>query len=59
MREKEFGIWRPITWQDYLENVKYIALGLVSLGLGRRRQSVHDRRQPPGGTVGRNGHHVR
>ncbi len=33
MREKEFGIWRPITWEDYLENVKYIALGLVSLGL--------------------------
>jgi long-chain acyl-CoA synthetase len=33
MREKEFGIWRPITWQDYLDNVKYLALGLVSLGL--------------------------
>jgi long-chain acyl-CoA synthetase len=33
MREKEFGIWRPITWQDYLNNVKYIALGLISLGL--------------------------
>ena len=33
MREKEFGIWRPITWNDYLENVKYLALGLVSLGL--------------------------
>jgi long-chain acyl-CoA synthetase len=33
MREKEFGIWRPITWHDYFENVKYIALGLISLGL--------------------------
>ena len=33
MREKEFGIWRPITWQDYFENVKFIALGLISLGL--------------------------
>ncbi len=33
MREKEFGIWRPITWQDYLKNVKYLALGLISLGL--------------------------
>jgi long-chain acyl-CoA synthetase len=33
MREKEFGIWRPISWQDYLDNVKYIALGLISLGL--------------------------
>ncbi|MFH2219618.1 MAG: AMP-binding protein [Pseudomonadota bacterium] len=33
MREKEFGIWRPYTWHDYLENVKHIALGLISLGL--------------------------
>ena len=33
MREKEFGIWRPITWEDYLQNVKFIALGLISLGL--------------------------
>ncbi len=33
MREKEFGIWCPISWQDYLDNVKYIALGLISLGL--------------------------
>jgi long-chain acyl-CoA synthetase len=35
MREKEFGIWRPITWRQYLENVKAIALGLISLGLKR------------------------
>jgi long-chain acyl-CoA synthetase len=33
MREKEFGIWRPISWQRYFEEVKYLALGLVSLGL--------------------------
>ena len=33
MREKEFGIWRPYTWQDYYENVKYLCLGLVALGL--------------------------
>ncbi|MCF8104299.1 MAG: AMP-binding protein [Desulfohalobiaceae bacterium] len=33
MREKEFGIWKPFTWQDYLENVKYLSLGLISLGL--------------------------
>lgn len=35
MREKEYGLWRPITWAGYLENVKYICLGLVSLGLQR------------------------
>jgi long-chain acyl-CoA synthetase len=33
LREKEFGIWRPISWQDYLDNVKYLALGLIGLGL--------------------------
>jgi len=35
MREKEFGIWRPYTWQDYYENVKYLCLGMVSMGLKR------------------------
>ena len=33
MREKEFGIWIPFTWQDYYDNVKYLALGMVNLGL--------------------------
>jgi long-chain acyl-CoA synthetase len=35
MREKEFGIWQPITWQDYYDNVKYIALGLFEMGLDK------------------------
>jgi len=35
MREKEFGLWIPITWKQYYENVKRIALGMVSLGLER------------------------
>src|SRR4030065_1854290 len=35
MREKEFGIWIPISWKQYYENVKQIALGMVSLGLER------------------------
>jgi len=33
MREKEFGIWKPYTWQDYYENVKYLCLGMLQLGL--------------------------
>jgi long-chain acyl-CoA synthetase len=33
MREKEFGLWRPITWQDYFDNVKYLSLGLIRMGL--------------------------
>jgi long-chain acyl-CoA synthetase len=35
MREKEFGIWRPFTWNEYLDRVKMIALGLTVLGLQR------------------------
>ncbi len=33
MREKEYGIWRPVTWTDYYEKVKLITLGLIELGL--------------------------
>ncbi len=33
MREKEFGIWCPFTWQDYYDKVKYLCLGMISLGL--------------------------
>ena len=32
MRHKYFGIWQPYTWKDYYLNVKYLALGLLSLG---------------------------
>ncbi|MFN7000304.1 MAG: AMP-binding protein, partial [Elioraea tepidiphila] len=35
LREKEFGIWRSITWADYHERVRSFALGLASLGIGR------------------------
>ncbi|WP_182031031.1 long-chain fatty acid--CoA ligase, partial [Vibrio sp. B1FLJ16] len=34
MREKEFGIWREFTWQDYEDRVKWMALALEDLGLG-------------------------
>jgi long-chain acyl-CoA synthetase len=33
MREKSYGVWRPVTWTQYLQNVKRIALGLIELGL--------------------------
>jgi len=35
MREKEFGIWRPYTWQDYYDNVKHLSLGMMEMGLKR------------------------
>jgi long-chain acyl-CoA synthetase len=32
MRYKRYGIWQSYSWQDYLQNVKHLALGLLSLG---------------------------
>jgi len=34
VREKEFGIWRPITWRRYRGEVRDLALGFAALGLG-------------------------
>ncbi|MDF4602409.1 long-chain fatty acid--CoA ligase, partial [Vibrio parahaemolyticus] len=36
MREKEFGIWREFTWQDYGNRVKWMALALQDLGIGEQ-----------------------
>lgn len=33
LRKKNFGIWHDITWSEYLENVKHVALGLHALGV--------------------------
>jgi len=30
---KKFGIWQRYSWRDCYENVKYLSLGLISLGL--------------------------
>src|SRR6187402_2067167 len=35
LREKDLGLWRPFTWNDYQTRVRDFALGLVELGLGR------------------------
>jgi long-chain acyl-CoA synthetase len=32
MRYKHYGIWQSHSWQDYYQNVKYLALGLKALG---------------------------
>ncbi len=34
-REKDYGIWLSYSWADFLEHVRLIGLGLVSLGLRR------------------------
>jgi len=33
LREKDFGIWQDISWHTYGEKAKYVALGLLELGL--------------------------
>ena len=34
IREKEYGIWQPVSWRGYFENVRDFALGLHRLGFG-------------------------
>jgi long-chain acyl-CoA synthetase len=36
MRMKDYGIWHDITWTQYLDNVKKVALGLHALGVKRQ-----------------------
>ena len=32
LREKEFGIWQSVSWQEYYDRIRYLALGLLELG---------------------------
>ncbi|WP_029894516.1 AMP-binding protein [Desulfohalovibrio reitneri] len=34
LREKEFGIWQPVTWAEHLRVTSELAAGLKELGLG-------------------------
>jgi long-chain acyl-CoA synthetase len=40
LRQKDFGIWKPLTWQAYAQRAEHVGLGLRALGL------------TPGGHVG-------
>ena len=35
LREKDFGLWRTFTWDDYEKRVRDFTLGMVELGLKR------------------------
>ena len=35
IRQKDFGIWRPLGWSDYLRRASHVGLGLATLGLER------------------------
>jgi long-chain acyl-CoA synthetase len=34
LRQKDFGIWEPVTWKGYEQAARHFGLGLVDLGLG-------------------------
>lgn len=36
LRQKEFGIWNPVTWGRYFERARDFGLGLLALGLTER-----------------------
>ncbi|OQW58694.1 MAG: AMP-dependent synthetase [Proteobacteria bacterium SG_bin9] len=35
LREKDLGLWRTFTWNDYQTRVRDFALGMIELGLGK------------------------
>jgi len=36
IRQKDFGIWRPVSWADYERRARHVGLGLRAIGLGER-----------------------
>ncbi|HYG90728.1 MAG TPA: AMP-binding protein [Azospirillum sp.] len=36
LRQKEFGIWNPVSWHRYYERARHFGLGLAALGLSER-----------------------
>ncbi len=33
LRQKEFGVWQPVTWAEYAQQSRWFGLGLLKLGL--------------------------
>jgi long-chain acyl-CoA synthetase len=33
LRQKEFGVWQPVTWAEYARHARWFGLGLLRLGL--------------------------
>jgi long-chain acyl-CoA synthetase len=36
LRQKDFGIWNPVSWERYYERARHFGLGLMALGLSER-----------------------
>ena len=41
IREKQYGIWQPVTWKGYFEQVRDFALGLKQLGFKKGDNLVY------------------
>jgi long-chain acyl-CoA synthetase len=39
LRQKQFGVWQPVTWGEYAQQSRWFGLGLLKLGL-KPRQTV-------------------
>jgi long-chain acyl-CoA synthetase len=40
LRKKELGLWRDITWNEYAEKVRHVALGLMSMGFQKGERAA-------------------
>jgi long-chain acyl-CoA synthetase len=47
LRQKEHGVWKPVSWAQYAERARYFGLGLLALGLqpGQRLAVLSENRQ--------------
>ncbi|MGA0595889.1 AMP-dependent synthetase/ligase [Enterovirga sp. CN4-39] len=36
LRQKDFGLWQPVTWAEYDERARHFGLGLLAIGLSER-----------------------
>ena len=43
LRHKDYGIWHDVTWEQYGEKVRHVAMGLISLGLKKGRMCIDHR----------------
>src|SRR2546426_9415149 len=48
-REKKYGIWQEVTWEDYAAHVRAVGLGLEALGLRRGETPASLCGNPPAG----------
>ena len=38
LRQKDFGIWNPVTWAAYAEAARHFGLGLMAMGTDYKKR---------------------